>query len=117
MRFIKRSEVPADKTITYANMVCDYRPLKEEKFRSRLTIGGDKLPYDDETASPAADLLETKIFLNSTISDAHKGARFMGIDRTGGAPTVRRPRGTIRMVPSSVGTSSVYKPLTSIVPI
>ena len=34
-------------------------------------IGGDKLPYDDETASPDADLLETKILLNSTISDAH----------------------------------------------
>ena len=43
-------------------------------------IGGDKLPYNDETSSPAADLLETKILLNSTISDAHKGARFMGID-------------------------------------
>ena len=61
-------------------MVCNYRPLKEEKFRVCLTIGGDKLPYDDETASPAADLLETKILLNSTISDAHKGARFTGID-------------------------------------
>ena len=61
-------------------MVCDYRPLKDEKIRVRLTIGGDKLPYNDETSSPAADLLETKILLNSTISDAHKGARFMGID-------------------------------------
>ena len=61
-------------------MVCDYRPLKEEKFRVQITIVEDKLPYDDKTASPAADLLETKILLNSTISDAHKGARFMGID-------------------------------------
>ena len=61
-------------------MVCNYRPLKEEQFRVRLTIGGDKLLYNDETTSPTADILETKILLNSTISDAHKGAQFMGID-------------------------------------
>eukprot|EP00957_Ditylum_brightwellii_P034597 2623165-Ditylum_brightwellii.AAC.3 len=36
--------------------------------------------YDDETASPAANLLETKLLINSTISDAFRGARFMGID-------------------------------------
>ena len=61
-------------------MVCDYRPLKTEKHRVRLTIGGDKLEYFDETASPAASLLETKLILNSTISDAHRGARFMSLD-------------------------------------
>ena len=38
----------------------------------RLTIGGDKLDYFDETASLAASLLETKLILNSAISDAHK---------------------------------------------
>ena len=80
INFIKKSEIPYGKTVTYSNMVCDYRPLKDEKYRVRLTVGGDKLPYNDETASPTADLLETKILLNSTISDAHKGARFMGID-------------------------------------
>ena len=61
-------------------MVCDYRPLKEEQFRVRLTIGGDKLLYNNKTATPTADLIETKILLNSTILDAHKGAQFMGID-------------------------------------
>ena len=61
-------------------MVCDFRPLKEEKHRVRPIIGGDKLLYSDKTASPTADLLETNILMNSTILDAHKGARFMGID-------------------------------------
>ena len=69
--FIKKSQIPKGKVITYANMVCDYRPLKEEKYHVRLTIGGDKLQYNDETASPTADLLETKILVNNTISDAH----------------------------------------------
>ena len=61
-------------------MVCDYRPLKDEKYRVRLTIGGDKLDYKKETAFPAANLLDTNSLLNSTISDAHKGAQFMSLD-------------------------------------
>eukprot|EP00957_Ditylum_brightwellii_P124117 9461674-Ditylum_brightwellii.AAC.1 len=61
-------------------MVCNHQPLKEEKYRIRLTIGGDKLMYDDKMASPAANLLETKLLINSTISDVFRGVRFMGID-------------------------------------
>ena len=46
----------------------------------RITVGGDRLDYNDDAGSPAANLLETKILLNSVISDAHKGARFMSAD-------------------------------------
>ena len=48
-------------------MVCNYRPLNDKKYRVRLTIGGDKLNYQDETASPTDNLLDTKILINSTI--------------------------------------------------
>ena len=78
--FIHRSEVPAGKKVTYANFICDFRPLKSEPYRVRLTVGGDRLPYDNDAGSPAAALLETKLVINSTISDAKKGARFMGAD-------------------------------------
>ena len=61
-------------------MVCNYRPLKAEKHRVRLTIGGNRLDYERDTASPMANLLDTIFFLNSTISDASKGARFMSLD-------------------------------------
>ena len=61
-------------------MVCDYRPLKKEKYRVRLTVGGDKLDYDFDSTSPAASLVETKLLLNSVISDSARGARFMTID-------------------------------------
>ena len=80
VKWIYKNEVPQNKKVTYANMVCDYRPLKDEKYRVRLTIGGDKLDYNNETASPAANLLDTKILINSTISDANKNAKFMTID-------------------------------------
>jgi hypothetical protein len=66
---------PPDKKVTYGNFICDLRPLKTEKHRVRLTVGGDKLLYDVDAGSPAASLLETKLIINSTISDAHKGAR------------------------------------------
>ena len=38
-------------------MVCDYRPLKDEPYRVRLTVGGDKLDYFGETASQTVNLL------------------------------------------------------------
>ena len=61
-------------------MVCDFRPLKSKKHRVRLTVGGDKLTCDFDVASPAASILESKLLINSVISDAHKGARFLTLD-------------------------------------
>jgi hypothetical protein len=79
--FIYQHEVPSDKKVTSGNFICDYRPLKPEPFRVRLTVGGDELPYDDDAGSPAASLLESKLIINSTISDADKDARVEEQDR------------------------------------
>ena len=38
---------------------------------------GDILTYLDDVGSPATNILETKVLLNITISDAKKGVRFM----------------------------------------
>ena len=78
--FIYKSDVPAHKKVTYANMVCDFRPLKSEPHRVSLTVGGDRLDYDKDAASPAASLLETKLLLNSVISQSAYGCRFMTLD-------------------------------------
>ena len=78
--FISKHEVPKDKKTTYAQFVCDHRPLKKEEWRVQIVVGGDKLHYNADAGSPTANLLETKILLNSTISDAHKGARFCTAD-------------------------------------
>ena len=80
LSFIPKEEIPKTNKITYANMVCDYRPLKVEKHRVRLTVGGDNLEYPNDASSPEANLLDTKLILNSTISDCKKGARFVTID-------------------------------------
>ena len=78
--FIHKYEVPKNKKVTYANMVCDFRPLKQEKYRVRLTVAGDKLDYEHDATSPAASLIETKLLLNSVIPDSSRGARFMTLD-------------------------------------
>ena len=80
IRFILRFDIPSDRKITYANFICNYRHHKSEPYRVRLTVGGDQLDCPNDTSSPSASLLETKLLLNSTISDAHLGARFMIMD-------------------------------------
>ena len=80
VRFISKSEVPSDRQVTYATFVCDVKPLKKETHRVRITVGGDRLACLDDTVSPATNLLETKLLLSSTISDAKRGTRFMSCD-------------------------------------
>jgi len=72
--------VPHDQKVIHAMIVCDYRSLKNKKYRVRIIVGRDKLPYSNNTGFPVADLLETKLLLNSTISNARKSTRFMCLD-------------------------------------
>ena len=78
--YIHHHEVPKHKKCTYANFIADYHPLKPEPFRIRLVVGGDKLDYMFDAGSPTTDMLETKILVNSVISDAKDSARFMSLD-------------------------------------
>ena len=41
--FMNPSQTPKDKKITYARLVSSIRTLKSEKYRVRVTIGGDHL--------------------------------------------------------------------------
>ena len=70
-----------DRKVTYSNFVCDSRPLKKEKYRVCMTVGGDKLDYPHDIALPTAALLDSNLFNNSTISDHKKyGSKFFSID-------------------------------------
>ena len=66
--YIGKSQTPSGRKITYGTMVCDYRPLKDDPWRVRLTVGGDKLPYYSDAGSPAASLIAAKLLINSVIS-------------------------------------------------
>ena len=43
--FIHPREIPAHKKVTYGRLVVYIRPLKYEKYRVRITVGGDKLDF------------------------------------------------------------------------
>ena len=78
IHFVPRTSIPTTATVTYARVVPDYRPLKDEPYRTRLTVGGDRLPYDDNTKTDCASLPTIKTHLNSTISTP--GAKYATAD-------------------------------------
>ena len=45
-----------------------------------MTSGSDKLSYPDEASSPSILMIDAKIHTSSTIYDAHKGARHLGLN-------------------------------------
>ena len=75
--FISKYNIPRQQKVTYATFVCDHRPLKSEPWRVRCVVGGDKLDYPNDSLSPADSMIDTKLMVNSVISDANKGARFL----------------------------------------
>ena len=63
MRAILESEVPKDrkKDVTYGSFLCTVRPEKDEPNRTRFTVGGDRINYPGEVATPTAEMLVAKI--------------------------------------------------------
>ena len=45
MKLIQKYEVPTGWTVTNARFLCDYRPQKKEKHRTRITVGGDSINF------------------------------------------------------------------------
>jgi hypothetical protein len=77
--FIKLTNIPKDRQITYGKIVCDYKPHKKEKERVRLTVGGDRLDYSGGIATSTADITTFKILINSTLSTAYVEMMMMDI--------------------------------------
>ena len=71
-------QIPKDRTITYARIVVDYRPQKQDPFRVRVTVGGNLLNVPGDLSTPTADLITTKLLWNSVISTP--GAKYACID-------------------------------------
>jgi hypothetical protein len=70
--------IPSDRTVTYARVVIDHRPQKEDLNRVCITVGGNLINYPFELTTRTADMVSSKILWNSTIST--EGARFAGAD-------------------------------------
>jgi hypothetical protein len=77
--FIKLTNVPKDRKITYGKIVCDYKPHKRKKERVRLTVGGNILDYSGDVATSTADITTFKILINSTLSTEDAAMMMMDI--------------------------------------
>jgi hypothetical protein len=56
------------KDVTYGSFSCDYKPNKEEKECTRLTVGGDRINYPEDCGTLTADMILFKILVNSILS-------------------------------------------------
>ena len=80
MFFITYDDIPFDrrKDITYARIVVDFRPQKNEKERTRITVGGNLIHYPGNVSTKTAETTTAKILFNSVISTPK--ARFGVLD-------------------------------------
>jgi hypothetical protein len=64
-------DIPSDRVITYVNPICVEKTNDDGsiKFRTRLTIGGDRINYPYDTAAVTAEMDAIKILLNCMISE------------------------------------------------
>jgi hypothetical protein len=78
IRFIRRSDIPKGRKVTYGSFVVDIKDHKEDKERMRLTVGSDQIEYPGDKSTRTAGLTTAKILINSVISTF--GAKFLVID-------------------------------------
>jgi hypothetical protein len=77
--FIKLTNIPKDRNITYGKIVCDYKPHKNEKECVRLILGGERLNYSGDVTTSMADITTFKILINSTLSTEDAAMMMMDI--------------------------------------
>jgi hypothetical protein len=78
IRFIRRAEIPKGRKVTYGSFVVDIKDHKEEKERTRLTIGGDQIEYPGDKTTRTSGVTTAKILITSVISTP--SAKFLVID-------------------------------------
>jgi hypothetical protein len=70
LKFIHKDKVPDErmKDVMYESFSCNFKPNKEEKECTRLTVGDDRINYPDDCGTPTADMILFKILVNSILS-------------------------------------------------
>jgi hypothetical protein len=68
--------IPKDKTVTYARIVINHQPQKDDPNQVRITVGGNLIDYPYKLKTRTADMVSAKIMWNSIISTP--GAKFGG---------------------------------------
>jgi hypothetical protein len=61
--------IPKDRTVTYACIVIDHRPQKDDPNHVQITVEGNLINYLFELTACTADMVSSKILWNSVISN------------------------------------------------
>jgi hypothetical protein len=87
-------DIPSDRVITYVNPICVEKRNDDGslKFRTRLTIGGDRIQYPYDTRAVTAEMEALKILLNAMISE-----KVVGGGRWGSIPGRSIEKGMLRV--------------------
>ena len=72
--WIHRNEAPEDKKVTHPRHTVAHRPEKDEKHRTWITCGGDRLDCFDKATTHTASVETMKLHWNSVPST--KGAKY-----------------------------------------
>ena len=56
LEWIPKTAVPAHKTVTYPRYTTAVRPEKDEKYRARITAGGDRTEYEGDVSTHTASM-------------------------------------------------------------
>ena len=63
----KIRHIPQDRVVTYACLVVDFRPQKDDPDRVRKTAGGNLINYPGEITALTSDMTTAKILWNSIL--------------------------------------------------
>jgi hypothetical protein len=74
----KIRHIPKDRTVTYACIVIDHWPQKDDPNHVPITVSGNLIDYPYKLTTQTTDMVSSKIMLNSIISMAN--AKFSGTD-------------------------------------
>ncbi len=74
----KIKNIPRTQTITYARIVVDFCPQKDDPYRICITAGGNLITYPEDLSTCTADLTTSKLMWNSVLS--MEGAKYMCLD-------------------------------------
>ena len=63
-------DIPPDccRDVTYTRVVCEVRPQKSDPYRTRITLGGNRIAYPGDVGTRTGSLETVKLLLNSTLS-------------------------------------------------
>ncbi len=74
------ANMPSDHLATYANIIVNFQPQKEDPHRIQIFVGGNLINHPGELATRTADITTSKLHWNSVLSTQKAKYIYMCLD-------------------------------------